>query len=79
MTGQIVGVICSHGSESGRMFNVKFARQSIARLLAESKDAKDPRAAIVEVILVRRVLAWITGIILIIATLLGVRSHFNEN
>lgn len=52
------------------MLNVMFTSRPSARWLAESKIPTN--MTIVEVLLVRRTLAWITGIILIIATLLGV-------
>ncbi|CAL2224596.1 unnamed protein product [Prunus armeniaca] len=71
--GQIVGAILFNGVapvESGKMLNVMFTCQPSPRWLAEKEVPKDTK--IVQVLLVRRTLAWITGIILIISTLLGV-------
>lgn len=73
MAGQVVGVISFYRTsppESGKMLNVRFVAQPSVRWLEETKVPHDLK---VEVVLVRRTLAWITGIILIIATLLGVR------
>ncbi|XP_052190165.1 uncharacterized protein LOC127799918 [Diospyros lotus] len=77
--GQIVGVILFNGSplpESETVLNLVYSSHPSARSLKETKDsstsANDP-----EVVLVRRTLAWLTGIILIIATLLGI--HFLLN
>lgn len=52
------------------MLNVKYVHRPSARWLEEEKPSHDTKD---EVVLVRQTLAWITGIILIIATLLGVR------
>ncbi|KAL4591109.1 hypothetical protein LXL04_004058 [Taraxacum kok-saghyz] len=71
--GEIVGVIIG-SKESETVLNVRFGRPS--RFLEETK-AKPDMILIAQVLLVRRTLAWITGIILIIATLLGV--HFLMN
>ncbi|CAN6722568.1 unnamed protein product [Malus baccata var. baccata] len=71
--GQIVGAILFNGVapvESGKMLNVMYTSRSYARLLAEKEGLNNTK--IVQVLLVRRTLAWITGIILIISTLLGV-------
>ncbi|KAM1270321.1 hypothetical protein ACFX15_030883 [Malus domestica] len=71
--GQIVGAILFNGVapvESGKMLNVMYTCRSSARLLAEKEGLNNTK--IVQVLLVRRTLAWITGIILIISTLLGV-------
>uniref|UniRef100_A0A5B6ZQP0 DUF7794 domain-containing protein n=1 Tax=Davidia involucrata TaxID=16924 RepID=A0A5B6ZQP0_DAVIN len=72
--GQIVGVIFFNGTPSSEletMLNVKFTSRSSPRWLEEIKAS--PSSTIVqEVVLVRRTLAWITGIILLIATLIGV-------
>ncbi|KAM1036628.1 hypothetical protein ACFX15_030883 [Malus domestica] len=71
--GQIVGAILFNGVapvESGKMLNVMYTSPSYARLLAEKEGLNNTK--IVQVLLVRRTLAWITGIILIISTLLGV-------
>ncbi|KAL0548036.1 hypothetical protein IC582_012475 [Cucumis melo] len=69
--GQIVGVIYFSGSSSpkaGKGLTVMFSPRLTPRWLVE--DAKI-NTTIHEVILVRTTLAWITGIILLIATLMG--------
>ncbi|KAM6544698.1 hypothetical protein CsatB_025434 [Cannabis sativa] len=74
--GQIVGVIFCSGEasmESSKLLDVSFAPQRSARLLEENKV---PRELIIEVLLVRKILAWITGIILLISTLIGVYFLF---
>lgn len=53
------------------MLNVVVASRPSSRLLEETKVPAN-LSTIAEVILVRRTLAWITGIILLIATFLGV-------
>ncbi|KAF3679816.1 putative non-lysosomal glucosylceramidase-like isoform X1 [Capsicum annuum] len=70
--GQIVGVIvCNERpSVAESLFNVIFTSQPSARWLEETKDSSNS-TAIEEIVLVRRTVAWITGILLIIATLLG--------
>ncbi|KAI3706238.1 hypothetical protein L6452_23843 [Arctium lappa] len=76
--GQIVGVALLNGSPSKNsetMLTVNTSRPS-PRWLEETKGMPDS-IKIVEVLLVRRTLAWITGIILIISTLLGI--HFLMN
>lgn len=78
MAGQIVGVIFFSGEaslESSKMLEVIFAPQRAARWLEEKEVIPD---VVQEVLLVRRILAWITGIILLISTLIGVRLHTNE-
>ncbi|PON63751.1 hypothetical protein PanWU01x14_129070 [Parasponia andersonii] len=75
--GQIVGVFFFSGEaslESSKMLDVVFSPQQSARSLAETED---PHDAVQEVLLVRRTLAWITGIILLISTLIGI--HFLLN
>ncbi|KAF3457664.1 hypothetical protein FNV43_RR02322 [Rhamnella rubrinervis] len=70
--GHLVGIISFYrlsSPESSKMLNVKFVPRPSARWLEETKPSHD---SLQEVVLVRRTLAWITGIILIIATLLGV-------
>ncbi|KAL6517089.1 hypothetical protein OROHE_017795 [Orobanche hederae] len=64
--GQIVGVIAD-GDQLGFQVN---SRPS-ARLLEETEASPD-LAKIAEVLFVRRALAWITGIILLVATILGI-------
>lgn len=72
--GEIIGVFLLSGSpneESETMLTVNFAPRPSPRWLEETKGIPDS-IKIAEVLLVRRTLAWITGIILIISTLLGV-------
>lgn len=80
MAGQIVGVIFCYGTEaspeSGKMMDVVFAPQRSVRWLEETKASDE---ATLNVLLVRRTLAWITGIILVIATLLGVRLYIDRH
>lgn len=71
--GKIVGVVLSN-TESyanlGPLLNIKLSNHG-ARWLGEV----DPlNVTIGEVILVRRSLAWITGIILLVSTLIGVST-----
>ncbi|KAI3892720.1 hypothetical protein MKX03_020771 [Papaver bracteatum] len=76
--GQIVGVILFPGVsllESEAFLNVKFTSHT-SRLL-EEKALTASSTLIVEILLVRRTLAWITGIILLISTLLGMFFLFN--
>ncbi|CAI9290443.1 unnamed protein product [Lactuca saligna] len=74
--GEIVGVVLLNDRSSDEtILNVSFGSRS-SRRLEETKGKLDP-IIIAQVFLVRRTLAWITGIILIIATLLGV--HFLMN
>ncbi|XP_061991159.1 uncharacterized protein LOC133709436 [Rosa rugosa] len=76
--GQIVGAILFDGVapvESGKMLNVVFTSRPSARWLAETKIPTN--TTVVEVLLVRKTIAWITGIILLIATLLGVYFLLN--
>lgn len=71
--GQIVGVVVFNGSptkESDTMLTVKLTTRPYPRWLQE-KDLSD-LTKIAEVALVRKTLAWITGIILIISTLMGI-------
>lgn len=73
--GQIVGVVTFNGSpakESDTVLPVKFTARPSSRLLEEVEGSHDAAILIAEVLLVRRTLAWITGIILLIATLMGV-------
>lgn len=76
--GQIVGVIVCNGKPSvaESLFNVIFTSRPSARWLEETK-ASPNATAIAEIILVRRTVAWITGILLIIATLLGIYFLIN--
>ncbi|KAJ4897666.1 putative type 1 membrane protein [Raphanus sativus] len=72
--GQIVGVIVLDervNQESANLLSVESSSRSSARSMAEVEGI--PSAAIIaQVILVRLTLAWLTGIILLIATILGV-------
>lgn len=76
--GQIVGVISFTGTppSSEKMLNVMFTSQPSARWLAETEDSPD-LTAIMKIALVRKTLAWITGIILVASTLLGVYFLLN--
>ncbi|OVA01594.1 hypothetical protein BVC80_9073g25 [Macleaya cordata] len=77
--GQIVGVLFFNGEpypESEAMLNVKFTSRSSSRLL-EEKASSTNSTTVVEILLVRRTLAWITGIILLISTLLGIYFLLN--
>lgn len=76
--GQIVGVISFTGTppSSEKMLNVMFTSQPSARWLAETEDSPD-LTAIMKIALVRKTLAWITGIILVASTLLGIYFLLN--
>lgn len=74
VTGKIVGVIVHNGvasSESKELLNVMTASRPSTRWLEETEMLPNS-TAIAEAILVRRTVAWTTGLVLIIATLLGV-------
>ncbi|KAM0038180.1 hypothetical protein Hdeb2414_s0013g00411821 [Helianthus debilis subsp. tardiflorus] len=71
--GRIVGVVVfidSPAKESDTMPTLNFTKASPRRL--EEKEGSRDAALIAEMLLVRRTLAWLTSIILIIATLMGV-------
>jgi hypothetical protein len=79
--GQIVGIIyCQTASpqESGKKFDVIFTppHYHAARWLEEVNSLN---TTIAEVALVRRTLAWITGIILLVSTLMGVSFWWNTH
>ncbi|PIN11551.1 hypothetical protein CDL12_15834 [Handroanthus impetiginosus] len=77
--GKIVGVIAHgglHESELENMFHVTVASRPSARLLEETEAAAVP-TKLAEVVFVRKTLAWVTGIILLIATLLGILFLLN--
>ncbi|KAA8548430.1 hypothetical protein F0562_000114 [Nyssa sinensis] len=77
--GQIVGVIFFNGtppSELETMLNVKLTSPSSPRWLEETETSSNS-IIVQEVVLVRWTLAWITGIILVIATLMGVYFLLN--
>jgi len=70
--GQIVGIIYCHVAttqELEKKFDVIFTPRHPARWLAETSALN---ATLPEVVLVRRTLAWVTGIILLVSTLMGV-------
>ncbi|XP_002297811.4 uncharacterized protein LOC7460513 [Populus trichocarpa] len=76
--GQIAGVIffnTAPASESETVLDVMLTSQPSARWLEETKTPSN--GTIAEVALVRMTLAWITGIVLIIATLLGIYYLLN--
>lgn len=74
LTGQIVGAIFFNNDVTkDALLNIVMDSRPSARFLEEEKSP--PGAADVERLLVRRTLAWLTGIILLISTLLGVRSY----
>ncbi|XP_073012743.1 uncharacterized protein [Typha latifolia] len=71
--GKIVGVVISKKEptpHSGGMIDVTFPTR-VSRFLEEGTQAGFPIHTL-EVLLVRRSLAWITGIILLVSTLIGV-------
>ncbi|KAJ0693985.1 hypothetical protein HanPI659440_Chr15g0603611 [Helianthus annuus] len=72
--GEIVGIVVFTESPAKETLNIKLTTRASPRWLEEEKEASGDAARILiaEVLLVRRTLAWITGIILIIATLMGV-------
>ncbi|XP_031267769.1 uncharacterized protein LOC116126199 [Pistacia vera] len=77
--GQIVGVIFFNGAsppESETVLNLMFTSRPSSRWLAETESNSNATMA-AEVVLVRRTLAWLTGIILLIATLLGIYFLLN--
>jgi len=74
-TGQIVGVILlgdAASSQSDSLLDVTFTSRPSVRWLAESEASANATKA-AEVALVRLTLAWVTGLILLISVLLGVR------
>ena len=71
--GQIVGIIyCQMATpqESGKKFNVLFTPPHYQRVRS-LEEVNSLNTTIAEVALVRKTLAWITGIILLVSTLLG--------
>ncbi|GMP77837.1 hypothetical protein CsSME_00033979 [Camellia sinensis var. sinensis] len=77
--GQIVGVILCNGTplpESETLLNVMITSRPSARWLEETTGPPNS-TTIAEIVLVRWTLAWITGIILVIATLLGIYFLMN--
>ncbi|KAL5711745.1 hypothetical protein ACHQM5_013992 [Ranunculus cassubicifolius] len=72
--GQIVVVYYSNANpnvELGSISNVKIATRPSPRWLGEALNST-ASTAIAEIVLVRLTLAWITGIILLLSTLLGI-------
>ncbi|KAL1542965.1 hypothetical protein AAHA92_19994 [Salvia divinorum] len=77
--GKIVGVIAHRGwvdSEQENMFHFTVNTRSSARSLQQTKLSPE-KIIIAEVAFVRITLAWITGIILLIATILGIYFLLN--
>ncbi|KAI8537998.1 hypothetical protein RHMOL_Rhmol09G0066700 [Rhododendron molle] len=75
--GKIVGVILSNetpSQESETVLNVMFTSQPSARWLAETTGSPNS-TDVAAVLLVRRTLAWVTGIILLVATIMGIRRR----
>ncbi|CAN6462049.1 unnamed protein product [Victoria cruziana] len=66
--GHVVGVVIAGAKSSEKVLDVKYSAQ-VSRWLAE---ASGNATAMDEVLLVRTSLAWITGIILLLSTLIGV-------
>ncbi|XP_022722733.1 uncharacterized protein LOC111279928 isoform X1 [Durio zibethinus] len=76
--GQIVGVIVFKGvpqPEPKTSMNVVITSRPSPRWLAETKSS--PNTTLAAQVLVRRTLAWVTGVVLLIATLLGVYFLLN--
>ncbi|PIN11257.1 hypothetical protein CDL12_16136 [Handroanthus impetiginosus] len=77
--GRVVGMIINGGplaSQSEKMIHVTETPRPSARWLEETESSSNI-TQIAEVLFVRRTLAWITGIILLIATLLGIYFLLN--
>jgi len=73
--GQIVGIILFNGSpvpESETVLNLMSTSSPSSRWLAEGVEGSINVPAFARIALVRLTLAWLTGIILIIATLFGI-------
>nr|KJB28209.1 hypothetical protein B456_005G034400 [Gossypium raimondii] len=76
--GHIVGVILFNGvpqPESKTLMNMMYTSRPSPRWLEETKSSLNTTLA--AQMLVRRTLAWITGVVLLIATLLGVYFLLN--
>lgn len=72
-----MGVILSNGTpsqESETVLNVMFTSHTSARWLEETTGSSNS-TIVAEVLLVRRTLAWFTGIILLVATIMGVSCY----
>ncbi|KAL8481149.1 hypothetical protein ACS0TY_027079 [Phlomoides rotata] len=77
--GQVVGLIAHGGwveSEPENMFHVRLTSRPSARLLEEI-EASPASIIIAEIVFVRLTLAWTTGIILLISTILGIYFLLN--
>ncbi|XP_042047584.1 uncharacterized protein LOC121793615 [Salvia splendens] len=77
--GKIVGVIAHRGlvdAEQENMFHFTVNTRSSARSLQQTKLSPE-KIIIAEIAFVRITLAWITGIILLIATILGIYFLLN--
>ena len=75
MVGEIVGIILfskAYSSLPQRMLDVTYDSRNSLRFLEEVKSSSNSTAD-AEVALVRRTLAWVTGLLLLLATLIGVR------
>ncbi|MED6110298.1 hypothetical protein PIB30_041656 [Stylosanthes scabra] len=72
--GQIVGVITTTSQEMGKKFDAIYTPHHNARWLEETQPLN---ATLAEVVLVRRTLAWITGIILLVSTFIGIHYLLN--
>ncbi|KAL1320635.1 hypothetical protein HN51_065305 [Arachis hypogaea] len=72
--GQIVGVITTTSEEMGKRFDAIYTPHHNVRWLEETQPLN---ATLPEVLLVRRTLAWVTGIILLISTLIGIHYLLN--
>ncbi|KAL7145171.1 hypothetical protein ABFS83_07G062500 [Erythranthe nasuta] len=70
--GQLVGVIAHVGSESKNIFDVTATSRPSARSMAETEEASAEFTKIAEIVFVRTALAWVTGIIFLIATYLAI-------
>ncbi|KAH9680905.1 hypothetical protein KPL71_026732 [Citrus sinensis] len=78
--GQIVGVVFFNETpspQSESVLNLMYTSRPSPRMLAETEGSRNATLAAAEVLLVRRTLAWLTGIILIIATLFGIYFLLN--
>ncbi|KAI8537986.1 hypothetical protein RHMOL_Rhmol09G0066000 [Rhododendron molle] len=73
-SGKIVGVLLSNetpSQESETVLNVMFTSQPSARWLEETTGLPNSKD-VAEVLLVKWTLAWVIGIILLVATIMGV-------
>ncbi|XP_010527482.1 PREDICTED: uncharacterized protein LOC104804814 [Tarenaya hassleriana] len=78
--GKIVGLVVFDGrthEESEKLLNVVHSYRESPRWLAEENGASNSTTRHAEILIVRRTLAWLTGIILLVATLLGIYFMVN--